>query len=56
MLEAVDHVSEGDRKDGSNGMSPGRNVQGGGTVSDIILQQLLVGDRGDAQGPDIVPP
>ena len=56
MLEAVDHVSKGDRKDRSNGMSPGRNVQGGGTVSDIILQQLLVGDRGDAQGPDIVPP
>ena len=34
--EAVEHDSEGARKDGSTGEGPGINVQGGGTVGDVI--------------------
>ena len=54
--EAVGHDSEGDRKDGSNGAGPGRNINVGGTVGAIIWQRYLGGDWGDAQGPNGVPP
>ena len=52
----IGNSSKGAIKDGSNGKGLGRDVQGGGTVSAIILQKYLGGDRGDAQGPGRVPP
>ena len=54
--EAVGHGSEGDRKEGSNGAVPGRNVQDGDVVGDIIWQKDLGGYRGDSRGPGGVPP
>ena len=48
--------SEGPRKENSNGAGPGRNVQGGGAVGINLWKKELGGDRGDAQGPDGVPP
>ena len=53
--EAVGHNIKGDGKDGINGAGPGRNLQGGGAVNDIIRHLKLGGDWGDAQGPDGVP-
>ena len=46
---------EGAIKDGSKDAVTGRYVQGGGTVSAILLQRELGGDQGDAQGPGGVP-
>ena len=43
-------------KDGSNGVFPGRYVQGSGAVGAIIWQSKLGGDWGYSQGPDGVPP
>ena len=54
--EGVGDDSEGPRKDGINGAGPGSNVQGGGTVGVTIWKRELGGDRGDAQGPDGIPP
>ena len=52
--ETVEDDSESSIKDGRNGMGPGINVQGGGTVGVTIWKQELVGDQGDAQGPDSI--
>ena len=54
--EAVGHVSEGTRKDGSSDEGTGRNVQCGGTVGVIIWQRDLGGNRVDDQGPDGISP
>ena len=53
---AVVHYSKGYRKDDSNSLGPGINVQGSGAVGANIWNRELVGDRGDAQGPDGIPP
>ena len=37
-------------------MIPGIDIQGGVSVSDIVQQQEMGGDRGDVQGPVEVPP
>ena len=55
ISEAAGNGSKGARKEGSNGAGPGRYLQGGGAVGDIIWKQELGGDRGDAQGPDRIP-
>ena len=55
IAETVGGDSEGPRKDGSNGVGPGSNVQGGGAVGVTLWKLELGGDRGDAQGPDGIP-
>ena len=52
--EAVEHDSEGTKKDGSNGAGTERNVQGGGAVGAIIWQRVLGGDWGYDKGPSRV--
>ena len=37
-------------------MGPGSDVKGSGAVGNIIWQRAMGGDRGDAQGPDGIPP
>ena len=47
---------EGSRKYKSNSVVPGINLQGVGAVSVTLWKRKLGGDRGDAQGPDGIPP
>ena len=54
--EAMGDYSEVSREDRSNGAGPGRNVQGSGAVSVTIQKRELGGERGDTQGPDVIPP
>ena len=54
--ESMGDDSAGPRKDGINGVGPGRNVQGGGAVGVTLWKRELGGDRGDAQGPDGIIP
>ena len=56
ISKAVGHDSKGARKNGSNGAGPGRNLQGGGAVCDVIWKREMVGDYLYTQGPDGVPP
>ena len=50
------HGSKGAIKDRSNSASPGIDIQGGDTVSAIIWQRDLGGDRVDDQGPGGITP
>ena len=52
ILEAVVNDSEDTGEDGRNGVGTRRNIQGGGAVGAIIWKKDMVGNRGDAQGPD----
>ena len=56
MTEAVGYDREGLRKDGSNGVVPGINLQGGGAFGVTLWKRELGGDRGCAQGPDGILP
>ena len=51
----LSHNIKGDIKYGINVAGLGSDVQWGGVFSAVIWQRELGGDRGDAQGPDIVP-
>ena len=55
-LEVVGDDSEGPREDRINGAGPGIDVKCSGAVDVTICKQELVVDRGDAEGPDGVPP
>ena len=56
ISEAVGDDIKGYRKDRSNGAGPGRNLKVVGTVDVTLWKQEVGGDRGDAQGPDRIPP